>query len=409
MKTALLIVERDFLDHHVGVRRVIVHYWRQLEQQGFRVTLGAPFNGRLRVGRGLGVDDVARLSDRARSDAPDWVSGQSGLRAGGIDLGVLLPGRTLKWSAEIAHIDDFDISIVTNPWLCAAGLPPGRITAGIVYDMVPNLLACGVLNLGQPMDIYEFARDHDTGYRLYLERAAQILCISESSRADFIRFYRLGVDDCARVRTLIPFEPAEGLRIKSRPRAVAERPRVLLVNVLDPRKNFDGARAALKLASQHMAFDVDVVGRERMPLEPVMTFLRDLSDLGYGVSWYRNASDLCLQRLYADADLLLFPSFYEGLGLPVLEAQNQGVPVVTSNTSSCVEVNMNADLCVDPLDHPRLASRVLGVLDGSTPHLSGPALRSRLVGYLNEKNVFDANAAAGRNAVAGLAGGIPAH
>ena len=390
MKTALLIVERDFLDNHVGVRRVIIHYWRQLEQQGFRVTLAAPFNGRLRVGRGPGVNDVAHLSDRAGSDSPDWVSGRSDLRPGKFDLAALLPRRGLKWSAEIAHIDDFDVSIVTNPWLCAAGLPPGRITAGIVYDMVPNLLACGVLNLGQPMDIYEFARDHDIGYRLYLERAVEILCISESSRADFVRFYRLGAQDSARVRTLIPFAPADGLRIKSRPRAAAERPRVLLVNVLDPRKNFDGVRAALTLASRTMAFDVDVVGRERMALEPVMTFLGGLSGLGCNVTWYRNASDLCLQRLYADADLLLFPSFYEGLGLPVLEAQNQGVPVVSSNTSSCVEVNMNPELCVDPLDHPQLASRVVGVLDGTTPHLSSAPLRDQLMIYLSERNFFHA-------------------
>lgn len=386
MKTALLIVERDFLSHHVGVRRVVLNYWRHLERQGYAVTLAAPIDGRLSVGKGVDIAAIEKRAARAGTDAPDWVTGQEGLGRRRVDLGSLLPSQGVRWTAASASPDDFDVSVVTNPWLCAHGLPPGRITAAIVYDMVPNLVASGALNLGTPMDIYAFARDHDAGYRLYLERAQSILCISENSRTDFIRFYALDEDAATKVRTVIPYEIDPDLRIRALPRAAGERPRVLLVNVLDPRKNFKGAQTALTLARNQIAFDIDVVGRERMGLKPVLTFLKDLSALGANVRWYRQASDACLHRLYADADVLLFPSYYEGLGLPILEAQSQGVPAVAANTSSCVEINMNAGLGVDPLAPEVIAQKIVGVLDGSIPHVAGRPLRDRLGAYLADRN-----------------------
>lgn len=381
MKTALLVVERDFLVQHVGVRRVVFHYWRRLERQGYRVSLAAPVDGQLRIGFGLGLKAAVMLAHRSRNDAPNWTSGQAEPRDAS-SIPALFLARSIVWTTQEAHLDRFDVSLITNPWLCAGGLPEGPISAGIVYDMVPNLLACGALNLGKPMDIYAFAAAHDRGYRLFLERAEQILCISESSRSDFVDFYRLSPADQAKVRTVIPFEVEEGLRIKARPVARGERPRILLVNVLDPRKNFDGVRGALRRMSGDMMFDIDVVGRERMPIVDVMAFLRALTASGHKVNWYRDASDACLHRLYADADILIFPSFYEGLGLPILEAQTQGVPVVSANTSSCVEVNMNPQLCVDPLDHAGIAERVRGVVENQLDHLSGHALKLRLEMFL---------------------------
>jgi glycosyltransferase involved in cell wall biosynthesis len=70
-----------------------------------------------------------------------------------------------------------------------------------------------------------------------------------------------------------------------------------------------------------------------------------------------------LPALYAGAQLFVFPSLYEGFGLPVLEAMACGAPVVCSNTSSLPEVAGDAALLVDPLDVNALAAaigRVLG-------------------------------------------------
>ena len=76
-------------------------------------------------------------------------------------------------------------------------------------------------------------------------------------------------------------------------------------------------------------------------------------------------------RLVRGAKAVAFPSLYEGFGLPVLEAMQLGVPVLTSNTSSLVQVAGNASVMVDPYDIRAIAGG-LAALD------SDADLRSRI-------------------------------
>jgi glycosyltransferase involved in cell wall biosynthesis len=82
-----------------------------------------------------------------------------------------------------------------------------------------------------------------------------------------------------------------------------------------------------------------------------------------------SASDL--EGLYSLAELVVFPSLYEGFGFPVLEAMARGVPVVTSDRSSLPEVAGDAALVVDPLDTQAIAGAIERVL-------SDQALRERM-------------------------------
>lgn len=384
MKTCLLIVERDFLRHHVGVRRVILHCWQELERRGYSVAVAAPDAGRLR----LGQFDLARILDSAsrdRSDAPQWTSTNREVRPSRFPK--IVHGR---WTTRSADLDDYDLTVVTNPWLCRAGLPEGKISAAIVYDMVPNLIASGALDFGRPLDVYDFAYAHDVGYRLYQDRAEKILCISESTRDDFVDLYRCDAETRKRVEMFLPYSAVFSPAPKRRP-SVNGQPRLLMVNVLDPRKNFEGIRNALAGIGAEASFDIDIVGAERIALPEALRFLDELADAGRNVRWYRQASDACLARLYADADLLVFPSLYEGLGLPILEAQNHGVPVICSNLSSCPEVNMNSGLCLDPGKHSLMGAAMADILmgRGASP-LQGEALQARLAEYIAMKPTFGA-------------------
>jgi glycosyltransferase involved in cell wall biosynthesis len=67
--------------------------------------------------------------------------------------------------------------------------------------------------------------------------------------------------------------------------------------------------------------------------------------------------------LYSLAEVFVWPSLYEGFGLPVVEAMACGVPVVTSNSSSLPEVAGNAALFVDPLSTEAIADAVLRVIE----------------------------------------------
>lgn len=390
MKTALLIVERDFLLTHVGVRRVVLFYWRRLEEAGFRVRLATPAGGILLEAKPITLAEVTASLNKGRSDAPDWRSTDKpdvweravrGRR----------PVDIVKWTEARVSTRDAAVSIVTNPWLCANGFPDERFTAGIVYDMVPNLLACGALRFGTVTDIYGFAHAHDVGYRIHQRQAEAILAISKSARGDFLAFYPSAGDLAGRTRVVIPFDLPASPRIKARPALAQERRRLLLVNVLDPRKNFSGVEASVKLAMRQASFDIDVVGRERMSEGAARAFLTNLSQAGAHVRWYRSASDACLQRLYADADVLLFPSLYEGLGLPILEAQAHGTPVVSSNTSSCGEINLNPGLAFAPADTPALARAILDVFAGTAVAVSGPALAAAQQAFLAPRSVLPAD------------------
>jgi alpha-1,3-rhamnosyl/mannosyltransferase len=66
-------------------------------------------------------------------------------------------------------------------------------------------------------------------------------------------------------------------------------------------------------------------------------------------------SDEALQRLYAGAAMLVYPSIYEGFGLPALEAMASGIPVITSDRSSLPEVVGDVGITVDPADDEGLA------------------------------------------------------
>ncbi len=75
--------------------------------------------------------------------------------------------------------------------------------------------------------------------------------------------------------------------------------------------------------------------------------------------------DLDMSRVFADADVLVFPSLNEGFGLPVAEAFAAGVPVVTSNVGALAEVSGGAALLVDPNDSAAIACAAIGILEHS--------------------------------------------
>jgi glycosyltransferase involved in cell wall biosynthesis len=99
------------------------------------------------------------------------------------------------------------------------------------------------------------------------------------------------------------------------------------------------------------------------------------------VRFLGRVSDLELITLYSMAEVFAFPSFFEGFGIPPLEAMACGTPVITSNTSSLPEVVGDAALQVDPHDIDSLAGAISRLLEDE--HLR-EELRQR--GYQQAKN-----------------------
>ncbi len=140
----------------------------------------------------------------------------------------------------------------------------------------------------------------------------------------------------------------------------------LCVGTLQPRKNMERVvEAYLRLPPRmQSAHQLVIAGKEGWRAGELAAQLRALAPQGR-VRWLNYVEAADLRALYQGAAAFVFPSLYEGFGLPVLEAFASGVPVVTSNATSLPEVAGNAAVLVDPLDTNAIAAAMAQLIDDS--------------------------------------------
>ena len=330
MKT-LIIVEPDFLKLHIGVLRVIMHYYKCLKNLNHSVDFATPKTGKLYLGK-LNISSVP-IEERQTQETPFWTS-ESITNENENKKENKNETTNIFWTEETVNPFEYEINLISNPWVCALGLPILPNAIGIIYDMVPTLIACGILKLPVPIDITHFAKEHDAGYCYYLANAKKITCISNSTKSDFCKLYKTA-NYHGSIITDIPFDDANTKLSSINP----DSKNLILVNILDWRKNFLNTEKVLATAALSSILNVCIIGKERIPIKEAIGFMERLTKAGSKVEWYRNAGQDLLTSKYLDSSVLLFPSLYEGLGLPVLEAQSFGLPAITSNP------NMGASLC----------------------------------------------------------------
>jgi glycosyltransferase involved in cell wall biosynthesis len=141
-------------------------------------------------------------------------------------------------------------------------------------------------------------------------------------------------------------------------------PLVFAVGTLQPRKNHIGLIKAFYQAqkSKKGPAMLAIAGDQGWLYEETRKAVEDLK-LERKVRFLGRVSDLELVTLYSMADVFAFPSFFEGFGIPPLEAMACGAPVITSNTSSLPEVAEGAALLVDPHDIDALAHAITELLE----------------------------------------------
>jgi glycosyltransferase involved in cell wall biosynthesis len=154
--------------------------------------------------------------------------------------------------------------------------------------------------------------------------------------------------------------PEQPLGAEARRRAREERAGkgnelVLVVGVIQTRKNTLGALRALTMLPDR--YRMILVGGNGHGSEAVREFISK-SSIANRVAVVGHVKPEELTILYQAASVLLFPSFEEGFGLPVLEALAHGLPVVASNAASLPEVGGDAALYVDPHDETQMAAHV---------------------------------------------------
>jgi glycosyltransferase involved in cell wall biosynthesis len=206
--------------------------------------------------------------------------------------------------------------------------------------------------------------------RATARRAAHVIAPSEYTRRDLIETYGL---DPARV-TAIPlavaphFRPVEvaGELARVRARYGIAGKYVLAVGSTQPRKNLARlvrAYSALRRGRGRSNLpQLVLVGKQAWLYGDTLKAIEE-EGLGQDVLLTGYVSEDDLPALYAGALLFAYPSYYEGFGLPPLEAMSCGAPVLTGDRTSLPEVVGDAGLTVDPFDTDAIASALARLID----------------------------------------------
>ena len=144
-------------------------------------------------------------------------------------------------------------------------------------------------------------------------------------------------------------------------RKIAQKPFLLFVGTVEPRKNIDCLLRALSIIRSKYDVDLVIVGKAGWNFEKTMKLIQTLN-LRKHVKLVGYIDEFKLIYLYYLAEVFVFPSFYEGFGIPPLEAMACGTPVIASNASAIPEVVGDAALLFNPHDHEELAHLIDRVL-----------------------------------------------
>lgn len=233
-----------------------------------------------------------------------------------------------------------------------------------VYDLIPILLP----------QFFEFKEDHLLNDVVNgIDPETFVLCISESTKNDLCNHSRR-VDAAKVFVTPLAasdlFYPCVDIQLLAATRAKygipPESPYLLSLSTFEPRKNIaQTIRCFVRLVEQERLKDLCLVlvGAKGWDYEHIF------QEIGNCGAFPKNriivtgfVPDGDLAPLYSGAEMFIYPSFYEGFGLPPLEAMQCGIPVITSNTSSLPEVVGDAGIMVSPTDADALSQGMLDIL-----------------------------------------------
>ena len=140
-----------------------------------------------------------------------------------------------------------------------------------------------------------------------------------------------------------------------------KRPFMFYCGSLSPRKNILRILIAFNEIKNKIPHNIFIAGDKSWNENKVREYIKE--KLPQRVFMTGLLSDEELRCFYSSADLYLYPSLYEGFGLPILEAQACGCPVITSNRSSCPEIAGSGAVIVDPEDIKAIETAIVNVLN----------------------------------------------
>lgn len=194
-----------------------------------------------------------------------------------------------------------------------------------------------------------------------LHNATKIITVSKTTKKDVMRFYHTPENKIEVVYNGFEKEIDDQavLGAGSQMTPLIPSPYVLYVGTIQPRKNIIALiRAMTVLNKAHPEFTLVITGKKGWLFDQIFKEARNLY-LENKIIFTGYVTDEELVTLYQKAFCFVLPSFYEGFGIPVLEAMSFGCPVISSFSSSLPEVGGEAMLYFDPDNHSELADKIV--------------------------------------------------
>ena len=201
---------------------------------------------------------------------------------------------------------------------------------------------------------------------LYCRRANAIIVMTETARTNLKKYLNVS-DDKIKVIYASHHERFEVIKNKKDLLAIKQKYNlpenyIFFIGGITPLKNFSNIIKAFKIIKDKIPVKLVMAGFKRWKYTSDLELIKklelqdDVINLGF-------VPDDDLPYLYSSARCLLFPSLYEGFGIPILEAHASGCPVICSKTGCTPEVSGKAALLVNPYDYKEIAKAVFDILN----------------------------------------------
>jgi glycosyltransferase involved in cell wall biosynthesis len=251
------------------------------------------------------------------------------------------------------------------------------ILHGTNYSVYPCNNSLKVMNI-YDLTFIKYPHYIDSVVKTYTERVKRclqwtdlVITISQSSKKDIVEYLNVDPEKIYVTPLASRYHPnylcADKIpELEKQVNYNFSQPYLLFVSTIEPRKNITAIISAFNyLKEKHkIEHQLILIGKKGWNYEPIFAAIEN-SPWKHHIHHLDYLSDELVALFYSKADVFVYPSHYEGFGLPVLEAMTLGTCVISSQTSSIPEVAGDAALLINPNEPIELAEAILKVISDS--------------------------------------------
>ncbi len=200
------------------------------------------------------------------------------------------------------------------------------------------------------------------------KKVKRIIAVSKATATDVKKFLKV---ESSKIEVIYPGNSKMPTASNSLPEGLKAKSYLLYVGTIEPRKNLIGLLKAYELLDKRLQekYPLIICGAKGWNTGKIWQTYNRLKSKA-NIKFMGYLPDSILAKLFQEASIFVYPSVYEGFGLPVLEALGCGIPVITANCSSLPEVTGKAAVLINPSEPKTIAKAIQRLLGDSKIRLA---------------------------------------